>query len=132
MRLAILSVKYLPAIMTLLLIVQCLLSLADVEYSNLISTIYGHSILYNLLLLSLSYAFRFCLWHRILIVNLIFINIIEWIDVNIYEFEALDYVLSILLLSLLTSLVSTILYFKYGCFSRNIKKADSRNTNNDR
>ena len=123
MKFAILSVKFLPIIMTVLLASQCFLALIDVDISNQISTIYGHSLLYNSTLLILSRAFHFCFWHRVIIINLIAINLIEWIDRNIFAFNPLEYVWMLIILLLASSLLAAILYSRYGCFKRNIKEA---------
>lgn len=127
MKLAIYTVKYVPIIATILLMVQCVLALFNINVNDYAYTIFGHSILYNSVLLALSYAFRFCSWHRVIIMNLIAINVFEWIDVNIYSFNALTYVLSIVLALMTSSLVAAYLYQRHGVFT---KAASSKGNSN--
>lgn len=130
MRLAILSVKFVPILVSIALIIQCILALLDMRTTGFVSTIYGHSILYNAMLLALSKAFRFCFWHRVIILNLILINLIEWVDRNLFSFDSLQYVWMLIILLLASSLVATLLYIRYGCFKRNNKAFDSRSRAN--
>ena len=120
MKLAILSVKFIPIIVTVALLLQCVMALFDVDISLKVATIYGHSILYNSMLLVLSKAFRFCYWHRIIILNLIVINVIEWTDRNLFSFDSLQYVWTLIILLLTSSLISALLYSRYGCFKRRV------------
>lgn len=121
MKFAILSVKFIPIIVTVALLFQCIMALFDIDISLKVATIYGHSILYNSMLLVLSKAFRFCYWHRIIISNLIVINAIEWTDRNLFSFDSLQYVWMLIILISTSSLISALLYSRYGCFKRNHK-----------
>ena len=116
MKLIILLVKFFPVLITFLLILQCILSLLDVGIGCYVGAVYGNSLLYNLLLLVLSYAFRFCFWHRVLIFDLLLINCIVWADINIYQFSSVRYVWMLIALLLTSSLISTYLYKRNGCF----------------
>lgn len=127
MKLAILSVKFIPIVVSAALIAQCILALYDIDITRSVSTIYGHSIFYNSMLLVLSRAFHFCFWHRVIISNLIVINLIEWIDKNLFSFDPLQYVWMLIILLLISSLLSALLYLRYGCFRRVAKKADKGN-----
>ena len=122
MKLAILSVKFIPVFVTIALMFQCVLALFNVYTNECVSTIYGHSILYNFMLLILSKAFHFCMWHRVIILDLILINAIEWIDRNLYSFTAISYIWILILLLLTSSLIASLLYLKYGCFKHTAKK----------
>lgn len=127
MKLAILSVKFIPIFVSAALIVQCILALYDIGITQSVSTIYGHSIFYNSMLLVLSRAFHFCFWHRVIISNLIVINLIEWVDRNLFSFDPLQYVWMLIILLLTSSLLSALLYLRYGCFRHVAKKVDQGN-----
>ena len=124
MKLAILSVKFIPIIVTVALVFQCVMALYDIDISESVATVYGHSLLYNSMLLVLSKAFRFCYWHRIIIIGLMTINLIEWVDRNLFSLDPLQYVWMLIILLLSSSLISALLYSRYGCFKRNHKTTD--------
>jgi hypothetical protein len=116
MKLLVLIVKFFPVLITILLIFQCILSLLDVGIGRYVGAVYGNSLMYNLLLLILSYAFRFCFWHRVLIFDLLLINCIVWVDINVYQFASVKYVWMLIVLLLTSSLISAYFYKKNGCF----------------
>lgn len=69
------------------------------SFTNFLYPLIGHSLLFDFLLLALSKAFRYCLWHRILIYNMIFNISLEWVYVNIPVFQDYNSMLVISALS---------------------------------
>jgi len=116
-------VKYYPVIMNIFILfvmVGWIFNFKSVQ----IYTFIGQSFYLNLIILILSYKFKFCLWHRILIYSMSFILLLETLSLcGIYLNYYLYICSCILILSLLTS---AILYYKNGCFNKgtikNIKK----------
>lgn len=69
------------------------------SFTNFLYPLIGHSLLFDFLLLALSKALKYCLWHRILIYNMIFNISLEWIYVNIPVFQDYNSMLVISALS---------------------------------
>lgn len=68
-------------------------------------------------LYNLSKRFKFCAWHRVLILNLIGVAILSFFLVK-YP-EMMSSWTAMYLMSgawIVSAITSTILYFKYGCF----------------
>lgn len=113
-------IKLIPIILNIYIAIVILYSFNDIEMGGS-QCLFGHSLIFDVLLLLSSYYHKFCSWHRVLIYNLIFIIIIEYAD-NLVTITD-DAVLYNSILSLawcISSVIATILYFKYDW--RNRKK----------
>jgi len=75
---------------------------------------FGQSFFTNMIILILSYKFRFCLWHRILIYSMTFTLFIE--TLNIFGIENNYYFYIVLIYVFLSLVLSTFLYKINGCF----------------
>lgn len=115
MRSTVRWIKLTPILLTAYVALVMLLSIFDIEIV-IADRVFSHSILLDVVLFNLSKRFKFCAWHRILIANLMVqaaIQIIDaWTDFTI-EYAIIIMVSSIVLI--VSSILSTILYFKYGC-----------------
>ena len=121
MRTAIQFVKWWPIITTIVMMVSLILTLSDFKTMSYLSPIFGCSLFTSICWWYFSKAFKFCFWHRLFILNLIVISLIVLIDKNIHHFEYIMYVRGLILLCCITILVSSTLYFRYGCFKTNPK-----------
>lgn len=76
-------VKYMPIVMQFIVFWNVLdYWLSGNSYSGWVYPLLGHSLIYDCMLLVLSFILRFCLWHKLLIANLIFNIVVEWLLVN--------------------------------------------------
>ena len=110
-KLCIETVKLLPIISTIAIIISFIFLLFKITIIlNILSYPLSGSIAFCLLLLFLSKLFKFCKWHRVLILNLLFISIFSWI--NSLHRLASDFttIWIILLASSLSALLSIILF----------------------
>lgn len=119
---AIQIVKWWPVVTMFMVMAGLILILFGVNFYGVLSPIFGCSLFTSICWWYFSKAFKFCFWHRLFILNLIVISLIVLIDKNIYHFEYIVYVRGLILLCCATILTSSILYFRYGCFQRVIKK----------
>lgn len=110
------AIKFTPIVISLWLVIVGVLFLCHVKNSDLEYSLLGHSMILNLTILLGSLFFRFCLWHRILIFNLLLVNLLEWTNNRWWHFSGTSSVRLVLLLLTTGILISTILYFKHGCF----------------
>lgn len=108
----VLLIKISPIIMNLIIVVELIFYLLHISVCSYIYPIFGHSLYFNILLLILAETFKFCMWNKILIHNLILIIIMEWISVNVIHINAYLYIYLILSISTITMIVSTLLYYK--------------------
>jgi len=129
-------IKVVPIIITMWLLVVTTLLLNHVKHADLEYSILGHSLIYNVSWLCLSIKYRFCIWHRVLIYNLILINILEWINNRFQVFTNKEVIYTMTVLLCVTIFISLILKFKYGCIKRvtnnHIKKITTTCYRNDR
>lgn len=114
-------VKFWPIVTNLIVLLALYMSILDISISKFTYPIFGHSLLIDICFLIMSYKMHFCFWHKLLIYNLIAIILIEWIDVNIFSFEYMIYIRTLLALSCYSILTSIILYFRYGWFKKSVK-----------
>jgi len=124
LRVSIRLIKLFPIISTLAIIIAFVLMLSGVSIINLISIPTASPMFVCVLLYFLSKAFKFCKWHRILIINLFLVALISWINLEFYRLSNILIIRIVLLISTTSILVATILYFKYGCFKSSITKGD--------
>lgn len=75
--------KNLPYLIHIVIAVNYLEYFTGLNLTNMLYPIFGHSIMFDLLLLYMSYSFKFCSWHRILIFSMIYNISVEWVLVNI-------------------------------------------------
>lgn len=108
-------VKWFPIISTLVIIISFSAALINVPIIvNILSYPFGAPINTCILLLVLSKVFKFCIWHRVLIVNLLIIAIFAWINC-IYRISSdLTNIWIILLIASISALLSLIIYLQYG------------------
>lgn len=111
-------IKVVPIIITVWLLIVTTLLLNHVKGADLEYSILGHSLLYNTAWLCMSINKRFCIWHRVLIYNLMIINTLEWINNRFQVFTNKNAIYIIITLLCFTILTSIILRFKYGCIKR--------------
>lgn len=116
--------KWLPVISTLAIIISFILILNGISVISLLSHPLSCAMLPCVLIFVFSKIFRFCRWHRILIVNLFVVALISWINANFYRLPNLEFIRTILLITSLSGVISTILYLNHGCFKKALTKVD--------
>lgn len=117
MREVISLIKMYPMVITGIILATTIGTLIFPDISCLLYPAFGHSIYVNLLMLRISMKMHFCLWYRVLIMNLIFVNVVEWLDVNFQLFpDAIRYITMIMVITLICVVISIILYRANGCF----------------
>ena len=76
--------------------------------TNWFYPVFGHSLIFDILLLYFSRVFKFCAWHRLLIWNLILNITTEWVIIN---FNLNNYLHIIMDISLLVSIFLCVLSY---------------------
>lgn len=110
-------VKYAPIVVQFIIIFNILDEwIIGTSFTNYLYPIIGHSVLYDVILLILSRLFKFCLWHRILIYNMILNIVLEWFYVNIPSLQEHNF---ILVASVLSTGISCIISILLKCLNRN-------------
>ena len=116
-------IKIYPIVVTLVISIGLMLCIAGINISNITYPIFGHSIFANLIMMIISIKLRFCRWHQILIGNLLLIISIEWLSVNVgFIPDAMAYITIISATTSTSILMSSILYYKHGCFKTTARK----------
>ena len=111
MKSAVLIVKFYPIIVNIWL---CLILSGVI--SDSLYPIFGHGLAVDFLLLVLSYLFRFCSWHRILIYSMMANVTLEFLQNNGVFFS--DSFCVSLTLTITSLVLSTILYYRNGCYTK--------------
>ena len=76
--------------------------------------VFGQSYMLNFLLLIGSLVFKFCSWHRVLIYSMTIVLILENLHSVGIRFNNYSYICIIIVL--LSIVLSSILYYKNGCY----------------
>ena len=104
--------KYLPYVISLLYMVNTLLYLFGIDLV-VFSILGGMSILPMIYFISVSFTFKYCLYHRLPLYYVILNDSINWLEYTIGIPITNTMFISIsLILMLLTIIISTILYLK--------------------
>lgn len=117
-RLILPILKYYPIIMNVFLLIIFFESFAgDYTLSSYCDPFLGYSLIVAVLLLSLSFERKFCAWHRLLILNMIFNMGLVAVDFYGYAVGYFYFILSVFTAMILV--LSIIMLYKYGWFAKN-------------
>lgn len=104
--------KYLPYVMSLLYMVNTLLSLAGIDLI-VFSMLGGLSLLPIIYFISVSFTFRYCLYHRLPIYYIVLNDSINWLDYHIgIPIADMYFIAGSIVLMFIFIVVTTILYLK--------------------
>lgn len=104
--------KYLPYVMSLLYMVNTLLSLAGIDLI-IFSMLGGLSLLPIIYFISVSFTFGYCLYHRLPIYYIILNDSINWLDYHIgIPIADMYFIAGSIVLMFIFIVVTTILYLK--------------------
>lgn len=106
-------VKYFPILMQFIILFNFYDYYFHFSITNWLYPLIGHSLAFDLLLLSLSRMFRFCLWHRLLIYSMIMNISFEWISVNFDISNMIDDIMNTTLVLTIVFIISSIISRKY-------------------
>jgi len=110
-------IKWFPIISTIAIIVSFIFALFNIPVIiNILSYPVSSPISTCILLLLFSKVFKFCMWHRILIINLLIIAIFSWINSLHRITTDMETIWIILLIASISALSSLIIYSQYGWF----------------
>ena len=108
-------IKYYPIIVNIYILFAMAGCLMEIRSPALYLFI-GQSFYYNRILWLASKEFKFCSWHRVLIFSMTTVLVMELLyNYGIYINFYLYICIGLVILSMFTS---TILFYKYGCFSK--------------
>ena len=109
-------VKYFPVFIQFVILLNLFEYYYGFNFTSHVYTFLGSSVLWCLLLLLLSFAFKFCIWHRLLIYNIIFNLLMEFLVVNIAKESSVENIMSFSSFVTTLFIVSSIVTrFKFGC-----------------
>lgn len=108
----VLFIKISPIVLNLVILIELVFSLIHINICNPIYPIFGHSLFFDILLLYLAKIFKLCLWNKLLIYNLIFIILMEWMTVNVVKIDPYIYITLLISTSTITSILSTLLFYR--------------------
>ena len=116
-------IKYYPILINLYLLIGMSLYVSGfyVPFGNYIYTFFGQSFYINVLVLSLSFKFRFCIWHRLLIYNMSLCLLLE--TLYNYGLSINNYAYIVIITTIITIFIAILIFRKHGTF--NAKDADS-------
>lgn len=104
-----LLIKYYPVVMQFIVFLNFLdYYILGGSVTNWFYPVFGHSLIFDILLLYFSRVFKFCAWHRLLIWNLILNITTEWVIIN---FNLNNYLHIIMDISLLVSIFLCVLSY---------------------
>ena len=117
MKLIIHLVKMYPIAVTFVMAINLILALSHISIVNMTYPIFGHSLMVDVIMLLFSQKLKFCTWHRLLLINMIFAIMMEWIWVNFNIISSgIFYVHLLLTITCITILTAAISFYKYGIF----------------
>ena len=124
MRTLIKLIKYYPILVNLYVLLGMLIYVSGIRInvSTYLYTYIGHSFYVDIILILLSIVFRFCLWHRLLIGNMMLCLAIETLtNYNIY---IKNDVYIMIISTIITIFIALLIFRKHGTFST--KKSNNR------
>ena len=124
MRPLIKLVKYYPILVNLYVLLGMLIYVSGIRInvSTYLYTYIGHSFYVDAVFILLSIVFRFCVWHRILIGNMVLCLAIETLtNYNVY---IKNDVYIMIISTIITIFISLLIFRKHGTFST--KKSNNR------
>ena len=124
MRTLIKLVKYYPILVNIyiLIIMITYVSGVRINVSSYLYTYIGHSFYVDAVFILLSIVFKFCVWHRLLIGNMMLCLVIETLtNHNIY---IKNDVYIMIISTIITIFIALITFSKHGTFST--KKSNNR------
>jgi len=106
-------VRCIPILSTFCIIISLIFALFEI---NIVKIFYpfSSSIITGILLYSLSKIFKFCLWHRVLIINLLLVASFTWINTLFKLTSNLMTIRMMLLITSLSSILALIIFIKNG------------------
>ena len=112
MRTLIKLVKYYPILVNIIMLTY--VSGIRINVSTYLYTYIGHSFYVDIVLILLSIVFRFCVWHRILIANMMLCLAIETLtNHNVYIKNDM-YIM--IISTIITIFMSLLIFRKHGTF----------------
>lgn len=116
-------IKYYPIIMNIYILASISMSFIGISYDSAyyLYTFLGQSFYLNLLVLLLSFKFRFCIWHRLLIYNMSFCLLLE--TIHNYGVNVSNHIYIVVSVTVITIFMAIIIYIKHGTFNK--KKANN-------
>ena len=111
-------------IITNLYILACMIMVwVGFPIHNYLYTTLGYAIIPTIIFTIQSVAFKFCVWHRLLLINMIIVSICEFVVVNFESlYDGKCYLITIAAITSLMSFISVFLRYKHGCFKTSFKK----------
>lgn len=107
-------VKYYPIIANINLLVLMILQFWGIDLHGITGYIVGCVLWPTVILIFLSKYLHFCTWHRVLLYNVTFYSILGIADKAGLKLDC--YIYLALISSIITIIVSTILFVKEGCY----------------
>ena len=109
-------IKVFPVVIQVIIVANIFDYYHKFSITNWLYPLFGFSVLWGILMLLLSIVFKFCIWHRLLIYNIIFNSLCEFISVNsILDFDCDTYMGFVSVVSSMFLLLSIVTRFKFGC-----------------
>lgn len=105
-------VKFYPVLMQVIILANIFDMYYPFSITNYLYPILGHSLAWDIFLFIMSKAFNFCIWHRLLIYNLVFNITVEWVMVNFNVPVKYDYIVYGVTGTTIAFLLAAI-YFKF-------------------
>lgn len=113
-KLLILLIKYIPIIQTIGILLNNILYFNDIYYiTYILDFTLGNSIITTFLLIVCSYIFKFCIWHRLIIIGNLINIFIACID-SIYKLPITDLTLLLLyhFISIIFIIIATLTHIR--------------------
>lgn len=111
-------VKWWPIITNLVVLAAFLCALFNAKIYDITSPLFGASLTTAVFWYYFSIEYKFCFWHRLLIINLIIVSLIVLINNILIRFgfriENYFYIRLIIIICLISIFLSAFLYLRFG------------------
>ncbi len=115
MKYTVVIIKISPILLNIYMALTIIFALLDVDNTPF-DSVFGHSLWMDAILYNLSKRFKFCAWHRVLILNLMGVAILSFFLMKYPEMMSSRTAMYLMSGAwIVSAITSTILYFKYGC-----------------
>ena len=104
-------IRYYPILVNAFIAYSCFEYMyLDCDFTLVIYPLIGQSFMINALLFLLSYKYKFCLWHRLMLLNMSFALLLEWFNNMGIE---INYNFFLVMISTSITFILTLIYFVY-------------------
>lgn len=129
MKFLVKQIKYYPIIINLYILILMVFYVLGfhVDLNRFLYVALGHGLYANFIIFGISKIFKFCIWHRLLLINMSSCLILEGLRQYGFNINNLPYI--VVISTILTIFVSIIIFRRHGTFNKKESNTSTKGIN---